>query len=229
MAGGYPFLPVDLSGSYVGSAPASIVGTVASGVTDDGTAPVKVGALVFSTSPTFVDGQRGTLKLDLRGNLGVSIFGSGTNSGVGAGTTGRGMSPGTNRLAMYGVIVRFNGTTYDHDIAPNAAPFFQASNANNTTPVLVKAGACNIDGVSCFSKRASECWVKLWDKSTPPIVGTDAPKYRICVAAGATIDRNLRGYYFANGCYVAITTGEADTDNTAAAAGDIRGLQIVTT
>ena len=59
---------------------AQIVGNVASGATDSGNG-VKVAGIYKATAPTFADGQRGDLQLDVNGNLKVNMSGGSLSLG----------------------------------------------------------------------------------------------------------------------------------------------------
>lgn len=72
-------LPVSISGS--GGGDVEVVGNVAAASADSGN-PVKIGGVFNTTKPTYTNGQRGDIQQDARGNINVSIFGSGASSGA---------------------------------------------------------------------------------------------------------------------------------------------------
>lgn len=89
-----------------------VVGSVASAATD-ATAPVKVGAKVNTTRPTFTDGQRGDLQIGVRGSLGVEIWGAGTTTAAAAMVASDGQGNGNAGLVTVGRNNTYNGATWD--------------------------------------------------------------------------------------------------------------------
>jgi opacity protein-like surface antigen len=108
-----------------------------------------------------------------------------------------------------------------------AAPGNQFSEVvpNNTTGVLVAAGAHLVLGVQGTSLSATPTYVKLYDKLTAPTCGTDTPTKRLMIPGasagtiGAAINYNFTaGVRFVNGIGLCVTTGIGDSDTTAPAA-----------
>jgi hypothetical protein len=76
---------------------------------------------------------------------------------------------------------------------------------------------------------ATAAIVKLYNKATAPVVGTDTPEMIIPVPAAvggvpgfAEITPGFNGHRFALGLGIAITGGMADSDTTAVAAGQVK-------
>lgn len=89
------------------------VGNVASAATDTG-APIKIGAKLNTTRPTFTDGQRGDLQIDTKGSLGVAIYGAGSTTGVSASTSGAdGVTNTLTGINAHTLPRLFNGATWD--------------------------------------------------------------------------------------------------------------------
>lgn len=105
-------------------------GNVASGATDSGN-PVKVGGVYNSTKPTLTNGQRGDAQLDLRGSIGVAIFGGGTAD---IATVGTPSLDGTNFSTVQ--ILRTIGVPYGSNAAGNA---WDRWRNNNDITVLASA------------------------------------------------------------------------------------------
>jgi hypothetical protein len=108
-----------------------------------------------------------------------------------------------------------------------AAPGNQFSEVvpNNTTGVLVAAGAHLVLGVQGTSLSATPTYIKLYDKVTAPACGTDTPTKRLMIPGasaatiGAAINYNFTaGVRFINGVGLCVTTGIGDADTTAPAA-----------
>lgn len=135
-------------------------GNVASGAADSGN-PVKVGGKYNATLPTFVDGNRGDLQLDVNGNTRVSMNGqvvAGADAVSNAQTVSLGnvanQTAGSNRLLAVAPAV-FNGASWDrlrgnttgsNVIPPSAGNSWQfAAGAsgivNTTTAATLKAAA----------------------------------------------------------------------------------------
>lgn len=99
------------------------------------------------------------------------------------------------------------------------APFHNTSVTN--APVLVVSGVVNLYGYFLYNPNSVWSFLKLYDKATPPVVGTDVPSLTIpvppigtCVLNGSDIIDT-----FSNAFYIAVTIGYLDTDNTSPSTG----------
>lgn len=103
-----------------------------------------------------------------------------------------------------------------------ATPFF-VNSAAGTNGALILAGT---SGVQAFyaSNTGTIAYVKLYNKATAPVVGTDVPEMVITVPANGQIELTpgFNGYRFPLGLGIAITGLPADTDTTAVAAGQVK-------
>lgn len=82
--------------------------------------------------------------------------------------------------------------------------------------VNLKGSAGQVYGWCLHNVGASVAYVKLYDKATAPVVGTDVPKLTIAVPAGVTVPFELPpGIPFANGIGWAATGAAADVDSSA--------------
>ena len=94
---------------------------------------------------------------------------------------------------------------------------YTISAASNNAKV-VKSSAGQVYSVVACNDGAAKCFVKLYNKTTTPTVGTDAPVMTFLVPPGASIDIQLPvGISFSSGIGLAITGGIATADNTAVA------------
>lgn len=94
--------------------------------------------------------------------------------------------------------------------------------AASTNANLVKNSVGRVFNVYAFNTSASIRYVKLFDKATAPVTGTDVPAKTFLVPANGQISIQFAaGAHFSNGIGFAITTNAADLDNIAVAAGDI--------
>jgi hypothetical protein len=102
---------------------------------------------------------------------------------------------------------------------------FRVNWPNNTTPVApdgAGTSAVTLAGFGITNTAAAARFVRFYDVSSAPTVGTTAPKRVIEVGAGLSLYMDFaRGKNFLNGLWMSVTTLAADTDTTAPAAGDI--------
>jgi hypothetical protein len=116
---------------------------------------------------------------------------------------------------------------------PNSAVIIGAVNANTGTTItrllaaattngaLVKGSAGNLVSVVATNFAAYDVFVKFYNKSTAPTVGTDAVQYTIRVPAGGTVIWETQvSKRFSAGIGIAITKLGPDADATALIAGD---------
>lgn len=99
--------------------------------------------------------------------------------------------------------------------------------ATGTNATLVKGEAGEIFGITMGNSTASWAYLKLYDKATAPVPGTDTPVaiYGIPPATGAGLSMTFSEHklQFNNGIGFAITGGVAANDATAVAANIIMG------
>lgn len=120
-----------------------------------------------------------------------------------------------------------NGRALVRPMASNAVARLPSS-AATTNATVAKASAGTLLSILANNTNAAIRYLKLYDKGTAPVVGTDAPLLTIAlqpltdavIPLGAGID-------FSAGISYALTTGAADADATAVGAGDIVGLNII--
>jgi len=101
--------------------------------------------------------------------------------------------------------------------------FYHKLAAAGTNGALVKTGVTSVGSINIINAAASARYVKLYNKATAPVVGTDVPVKTFMVPASATISPELgaAGLRFSLGLGVAITGGLVDTDTTAVTANDV--------
>lgn len=103
-------------------------------------------------------------------------------------------------------------------------PFKHISLAS-TNATVIKSEETRLYVVSAIGLTSSVRYLKFYDKSTAPTVGTDTPKLTIPVpantqGAGVVIPFNIP-IVFDTGLSFAITSGSADNDTGAVGAGDV--------
>ncbi len=100
------------------------------------------------------------------------------------------------------------------------------SAAASTNGALVAAAARNVFKLMGRVVRASSVFIKIYDKATAPVVGTDVPLATFECVASATFDLDLSGLALVNGLGIAMTTAAADADTGALTAGDVTCLNL---
>ena len=91
---------------------------------------------------------------------------------------------------------------------------------------LIQAGLSTVSAVQLGGVGAAPAYLKLYDKATAPTCGTDTPKKTLIIPAAATAalggGSNVTiygGALFSLGLGICVTTGIADSDTGAVAAG----------
>jgi len=94
---------------------------------------------------------------------------------------------------------------------------------NNTTGVLVSAGAHQVYSIAAFNNSSTIAYLKLYNKATAPTVGTDTPVWIGMIPGPAAGGGGFTlyiptGLVFSLGIGYGVTTGIANADTTAPAA-----------
>lgn len=98
--------------------------------------------------------------------------------------------------------------------------FHRVSLASNNAAVI-KASAGTVTGWKIYNNTGHAVYVKLFNKATAPVPGSDTPQNTIGVDAGlGEVNPTSAGLSFTTGIGISITSGIADSDNTPVAAGD---------
>lgn len=108
-------------------------------------------------------------------------------------------------------------------VTPTMAKINAAATTNQT---LVKAGATLLKSANLRNFKAASVFVKIFDKATAPIAGTDVPVFQYALGSGDAIRvAEITGLYtFTLGFGYTITALAADNDATAVVAGDVVGF-----
>ena len=137
--------------------------------------------------------------------------------------TGVSMDDGVEGLvsAVMQSSVSITGTVTTSPTSPTQSFINSAATTNATS---VKNSAGTVYGLVISNTNAAARYVKLYNKSSAPTVGTDVPVLTIVVPGGSVVsvmcgDLGLR---FGTGIALAITAAAGDTDTTAVAAGEIK-------
>lgn len=100
------------------------------------------------------------------------------------------------------------------------------SAAASINATVVKASVGRLYRITGFNASAAVRYLKLYNKATAPVPGTDTPvaSFRIPASSPIAIDYGSIGLSFAAGISYVLTTGTADADTGALTAGDIEHL-----
>ncbi|MGU3536704.1 hypothetical protein [Methylobacterium sp. A54F] len=97
--------------------------------------------------------------------------------------------------------------------------------AAGLNPTLVKAGPANLYGLVVSSAASAARFLKLYNRASPPAVGTDAPQHTILVPAGQTVSLQFPvPQPFTAGLAYATTLAAADTNTAGITADDLNGV-----
>ena len=104
---------------------------------------------------------------------------------------------------------------------PSNSTTYLLTTAATTNAAFIKASAGNIYALALSNPGATAVYVKLYNKTTAPNVGTDNPVMTIPVAAGARVVEafGTMGTRFTTGLAIAVTAAMPATDTTVATAG----------
>jgi hypothetical protein len=100
--------------------------------------------------------------------------------------------------------------------------------AATTNLTAAVAGPCDLYGIIVTNTSAAVKFLKVYNKATAPVLASDIPL--LTIALPVTSLQNLQfeqGIYFNLGLAYAITGADGDTDATAVAAGDLKGLNFI--
>lgn len=105
--------------------------------------------------------------------------------------------------------------------APGAATTLNAVSAATTNATLIKSTAGNLMELTVFNPTAALVYVKLYNKTSAPTVGTDVPIATIPVPVNGLVNMAFgsNGKRFGTGISYAITAGPLATDVAVIAAG----------
>jgi hypothetical protein len=107
----------------------------------------------------------------------------------------------------------------------NGLKAFKKTSDASLNSLVVKSSPGSLNSIIAIGLSSTVRYLKLYNKATAPIVGTDIPLMTIPVpantqGAGISIPFSI-GVNFENGISIAITSGSSDDNTTAVAAGDV--------
>lgn len=135
------------------------------------------------------------------------------------------------------VTVFFNGQAVDFAsllggesiLNSTAAPAYVhrlPSSIATTNATLVRPNPTRLFRISGTNANAAARYLKLYNKTTLPVVGTDLPFWVETLEASAPFSVDLDGLLFSNGLGYAITTNFPDSDTGPVSSGDIVAMNI---
>lgn len=98
------------------------------------------------------------------------------------------------------------------------------NSAATTNATLVKSTAGTLWSIAVSNTNAAARFLKLFNLTTAPTVGTSVPVFTVAIPSGGTVLVNggSNGIRFATGISLAITGAAGDLDTTAIGAGDVK-------
>lgn len=128
---------------------------------------------------------------------------------------------------MIAVNYVFNGIGFDRVKKPQTSSRIPSC-AATTNATSAKGTAGDLFAFEATNTTAALKFLKLYNKATAPVVGTDIPVMTIPLQPSnvPTVRSIPPGYYFSAGIAYALTGAAADADATALAAGDVVGLNL---
>lgn len=100
------------------------------------------------------------------------------------------------------------------------------SSLGTTNAALVRNSPTQVFHIIGINNNQAARYLKLYNKASLPVVGTDFPALTLPLEASAPIDISLDGHYFDIGLALAFTTGMADADTGAVVSGDITSFNL---
>lgn len=114
-----------------------------------------------------------------------------------------------------------------HDAGPAPPSFLRLQAAATTNAASIKNTPTVLKSICLTNNTTSNRYLKLYDKASAPTVGTDAPKFVLCLSGGAAFapdETPEGGIQFTLGLAIAMTAGTgADSDTTPCSANDLMG------
>lgn len=120
--------------------------------------------------------------------------------------------------ATSGVTATVAGTVSTTPTTPTTTNYESAATTNAT--LISSSTSSRVYEVTCFNPTGATVYLKMYSKTTAPVVGTDTPIVTIPVPAGGFVSHQFgsQGKLFA-GLGIALTAGALKTDTAAVGAG----------
>jgi hypothetical protein len=196
-------------------------------LTVDGTVTANLSATDNAVLDAIAASVAGTLTVDLGANNDVTVTGT-----VDLGATDNAVLDaiaasvaGTLTVGSHAVTNAGTFVVQDNPQTSGGLSMHKTISAASTNATNVKASAGQLYSVQVFNTNAAARYLKLYNDSSAPTVGTDTPVKTLTIpgnTAGAGLVLNWdKGLAFASGIGFGLTTGAADNDTGAVAAAEI--------
>lgn len=228
---------VQVTGTWAGTLTpqVSLDGTTYVSLSATGLINVNTGAY----SATIASAATGIWQADIAGfnffRMNMTTYTSGTavvtiktSNATGAVAIDNPLPTGTNSIGSVSLATGNNVTGFTYT-KPNTVSsgvlYAKVLSAAVTTPVLIVTGTHQILGWHFYNGAATARYVRFFNVSVSPTMGTTSPTFVIPLPAsgGAVLDPVGYGMPMGTGIYYSITTGAADLDNNAPVANDVVG------
>ena len=107
----------------------------------------------------------------------------------------------------------------------SATNLYTVNSIAGTNAASIKATGGNLYGLSIMNASGGSRYIRLYNKATAPVVGTDIPIMVIAVATNSSKEiQYVPALRFSNGIAISITGAAQVLNSTAIAAGDVQLL-----
>jgi len=114
-----------------------------------------------------------------------------------------------------------NGRSASVSIGPGATPYKLSATGTNADQNLIGAGKRVLYSLSASNANAALRYVKLYNKATAPVVGTDVPTCAFALPPNSSINLTFdAGIAFPLGLGIGLVTGAADNSATGVTAAE---------
>jgi hypothetical protein len=216
--GAFDTAAIQVTGTYTG------ILTVQ--VTIDGTNWISLAATTSiinmataAQSATIASAAVGMWQLDVSSCVGVRVTALAAVTGTAVVTLVAGSGNGVVGIDTPITIAAGQGVTTT-PYTPSASSLTSAATTNATS---VKTSAGSLYEITADNFTAAIKWLKIYNKSSAPTVGTDVPILTVPIPINSSVVLNFgtQGKRFTTGIAFALTGAQAVSDTTALAAGDV--------
>jgi len=132
--------------------------------------------------------------------------------------------PGAQVSATQPISGTVTATVTGGTVLPVTPTTLFTNSAATTNATLVKNTAGTLWSIAVSNTNAAARFLKLFNLTTAPTVGTSVPVFTVAIPSGGTVLVNggSNGIRFATGISLAITGAAGDLDTTAIGAGDVK-------
>jgi hypothetical protein len=132
-------------------------------------------------------------------------------------------SAGTLREVPVAAGLQAGGTATSASAPAITSTFSMAAAVDGANPTLIVASPVALVSVDGYNARTGGVSIQFYDKASPPVVGTDTPKWTVYLPALTPANRVYpTGIRFAVGLAIALVPDDAG----GLMAGDIQGLNL---